>query len=250
MPLDRPIIPRSLVDEAFERIAEAIVVGEIQPGERIREANLARQLGISRGVLREAMQRLEGLKLVNRTSNIGVHVVGLSQNDLIELHTMREALEGLAAGLAATHMRDDEIKTLQTLLERHGRSKDLREGDGYYQALADEDFHVYIARGSRNGRLERTLCNELFFQLRLYRYRTTARPGRAKAAFAEHKAVVDAIAARDPERAEAAMRKHLKNARENLQWGGEALLVANSPGAKPAPVELSKRGAGKTAKAG
>jgi DNA-binding GntR family transcriptional regulator len=247
--LNQPILPRSLVDQAFERIAEAIVIGEIAPGERILEALLARQLGISRGVLREAMQRLEGLKLVTRTSNIGVRVIGLSETGLSELYTMREALEGMAARLAATHMEASEIRALQVLLERHGQSKDLRQGDGYYQALADQDFHALIARGSGNSRLEHTLCNELYFQLRLYRYRTSAPPGRARAAFAEHQAVVKAISARDPDRAEAAMRVHLSNSLANLKWSGEALVVApdsaapdKKPVKKPAAAKILRAG--------
>lgn len=222
MPLDRPITPRSLVDEAFDRIADAIVVGEIQPGERIREANLARQLGVSRGVLREAMQRLEGLKLVRRTSNVGVSVVGLSYDDLVELYVMRETLEGLAAGLCAVHMTERETATLETLLHRHGRSADLRSGDGYYQALADEDFHTAIARGSHNPRLEQMLRDELFRQMRLYRYRMSAPHGRARQAFEEHQAIVAAICERNPEKAERAMRTHLRNAREGLTWSDES----------------------------
>ncbi len=217
MSLDQPIVARSLVDQTFDRIADAIVVGDIQPGERIREALLARRLGISRGVLREAMQRLEGLKLVTRTSNIGVRVVGLSEQDLLDLYVMREALEGMAARLSAIHMPDEEVRELEALLERHGMKSDVREGASYYQS-ADEDFHFRIARGSRNSRLERTLCEELYYQLRLYRYRSSARPGRAVAALAEHRAVVEAIAARDPDRAEAAMRQHLRNAQSDISW--------------------------------
>ena len=190
--LDRPIVPRSLVDQAFDRIADAIVVGEIRPGDRIRDSLLARRLGISRGVLREAMQRLEGLKLVTRTSNIGVHVIGLSEQDMLDLYSMREALEGMAARLAAIHMPDDEVKALETLLDRHGEKNDVRKGEGYYQASEDEDFHFRIARGSRNQRLERTLCTELYYPLRLYRYRSSVRPGRASAALAEHREVVAA----------------------------------------------------------
>jgi DNA-binding GntR family transcriptional regulator len=222
MILGRPIVARSLVDEAFERIANAIVIGEIEPGERLREIHLATQFGVSRGVLREAMQRLEGLKLVRRTSNIGVFAVGLSRDDLFELYTVREALEGMAARMAATNILDDEIKSLQAQLERHGKSMDLQQGDGYFQYVADEDFHVFIARASRNGRLERTLCNEIYFQLRMYRYRSSSHPGRARSAFIEHRDVVDAIVARDPDRAEQAMRTHLRNARENLRWSDDA----------------------------
>lgn len=239
MPLDRPIIARSLVDEAFERIANGIVIGEIEPGERLRESQLAQQLGVSRGVLREAMQRLEGLKLVRRTSNIGVHVVGLSQEDLYELYTMREVLEGMAARLAAENIRDDEIKALQALLDRHGRSSDLQQGDGYFQYFADEDFHVFIARASRHSRLEKMLCNELYFQLRLYRYRSSSRPGRAKQAFAEHQEVVAAIAARDPDRAEAAIRQHLRNALANLKWNDGANDAKSKASTGAADTEAS-----------
>jgi DNA-binding GntR family transcriptional regulator len=220
--LDRPIVPRSLVDQAFDRIADAIVVGEIQPGDRIRESLLARRLGISRGVLREAMQRLEGLKLVTRTSNIGVHVIGLSEQDMLDLYSMREALEGMAARLAAIHMPDDDVKALEGLLDRHGAKTDVRQGEGYYQATADEDFHFQIARGSRNQRLERMLCTELYYPLRLYRYRSSVQPGRASTALAEHRQVVAAIAARDPDRAEAAIRGHIQNARANSSWQGIA----------------------------
>lgn len=222
MSLDQPIVARSLVDQAFHRIADAIVVGQIQPGERIRESLLARRLGISRGVLREAMQRLEGQNLVSRTSNIGVRVIGLSHQDLLELYAMREALEGMAARLAAIRMPDDEIEALRELLTRHGEKMDVKHGEGYYQASEDQDFHFRIARGSRNSRLQRTLTTELYYQLRLYRYRSSVRPGRASEALAEHMAVVDAIASRDPDRAEAEMRKHIQNSKSNLNWQGDA----------------------------
>ncbi len=239
MLLESPLVPSSLVDQAFERIADAIVMGEIQPGERVREALLARNLGISRGVLREAMQRLEGLKLVSRTSNIGVHVISLSQDDLYELYIVREALEGMAARLSAERMTQEERDGLRQLLDRHGKHKDLRRGDGYYQPSADEDFHFRIARGSRNERLIRSLCDELYYQLRLYRYRSSVRPGRAQLAFAEHQAVVDAICAGDGDKAEAAMRLHLRNARESLMWPSEE---APTP-AKAAPAARARRGA-------
>lgn len=247
MSLDRPIVPRSLVDQAFDRIADAIVVGEIPPGGRIRESLLAQRLGISRGVLREAMQRLEGLKLVTRTSNIGVHVIGLSQQDMHDLYSMREALEGMAARLAAVHMPDDEIRALERLLDRHGEHADVKQGEGYYQATADEDFHFRIARGSRNQRLERTLCNDLYYPLRLYRYRSSVRPGRASAALAEHRELVAALAARDPERAEATVRRHIQNARANYDWqeahpAPAATARSKAAGAERAAPRLNRAG--------
>jgi DNA-binding GntR family transcriptional regulator len=239
MTLDQPIVPRSLVDQAFSRIADAIVIGDIQPGARIREALLARRLGVSRGVLREAMQRLEGLKLVARTSNIGVHVMGLSEQDLLDLYSVREALEGMAARLAASRMPDDEIRALEALLLRHGEKQDVKHGEGYYQASEDEDFHFRIARGSRNGRLERTLCTELYYQLRLYRYRSSVRPGRASIALAEHREIVEAIAARNPDRAEAAMRRHIQNARSSLSWQAAASTLGPLQPAATAKVAVA-----------
>lgn len=212
-----PIEPQSsLADQAFQKLVEAISRGDFEPGQAIKEVRIAKQLGISRGPLREAMNRLEARNLVERRARFGVHIVRLSQKDLAELFTVREALEGMACRLAATSMSDQEIDALSNLLEEHGRSKGLRTGSDYYQGSADEDFHFRIVRGSSNTRLIKALCEDLYYQIRIYRYRSSVSPGRAHAAFEEHKAIVQALRARDPNRAEAAMRKHISNAQANL----------------------------------
>jgi len=92
----------SLADRAFDWIVNAIVRSEIAPGERLKEARIARQLAISRGTLREAMNRLEGRKIVERKRHLGVQDRGLLRRDLDELFTAREALEGMACRFAAT----------------------------------------------------------------------------------------------------------------------------------------------------
>jgi DNA-binding GntR family transcriptional regulator len=212
-----PIKPQSsLTDQAFHKLAEAISRGDFEPGQAISEVQIAKQLGISRGPLREAMNRLEARNLVERRPRFGVQVVRLSQKDLAELFTMREALEGLACRLAATSMSDQEIAALSALLEEHGRSKGVRTGSDYYQGSANEDFHFRIVRGSGNTRLIKALCEDLYYQIRIYRYRSSVSPGRAHAAFDEHKAIVKALRARDPDRAEAAMRNHISHAQANL----------------------------------
>src|SRR4051794_19411623 len=96
----QPIARGSLADEAFGKIVEAITAGDFKPGGRIAEAALARQLGISRGPLREALGRFEG-RLVERKPHVGVKVIDLSDKDLVELFAVREALEGMACRLAA-----------------------------------------------------------------------------------------------------------------------------------------------------
>ena len=231
----RPIAITSLVDEALAKIVRAITDGEFQPGERLSEAELARQLGISRGPLREALGRLEG-RLVVRTPRLGVSVISISREDLVELFTIREALEGMSCRLAAENVTDRDIIAIKDLLARHGRDPAVLSRRGYYQRTPDEDLHLQIAHCSRNQRIEQLLTDGLYYQLRLYRFRASARPGRAQAAYAEHQAVVAAIEARDPDRAEAAMRSHIRNSRDSM-------LAAMEPtAASPRPEEVPTAG--------
>lgn len=208
---------QSLVDTVTERLEAAIVAGELQPGRRISEQALASSLGVSRGPLREAIRRLEGRKLLERTPNIGVHVANISIQDLKQLLEVREALEGMACRLAATAMTDSEIDELRRLLAEHGRQEGVQVGTGYYQNPKDEDFHFCIAKGCRNKWLTEMLCDGLYDLLRVYRFKSSTRAGRAQQALNEHKAIVDAIASRDADLAEATMRRHLRNARAHIE---------------------------------
>lgn len=238
--LDKKVQAQSLVDVVAERIEAAIISGTLEPGSRLSEQALAASLGVSRGPLREAIRRLEGRKLLQRTPNIGVRVAALSMKDLNEILQVREALEGLAAGLAAKNMTDAEIAALKGLLEKHGQQKSVQEGKGYYQESKDFDFHFRIVTGSRNERLAEMLMGDLYHLLRIYRYKSSTKPGRAQQALQEHEEIVAAIAARDAVAAETKMREHLRNARlyveEQLAAGGESPSKA---AAKPA------RGAGR-----
>src|SRR5690348_16382159 len=96
----------TLSDQALERITELIIRGDLEPGSRVQEAVLARQLGISRGPLREAISRLEGRGLLIRVPHIGVKVANPSLEEILDLYMMREVLEGLACRLAAERLSD------------------------------------------------------------------------------------------------------------------------------------------------
>jgi DNA-binding GntR family transcriptional regulator len=211
----RPIVTASLSSEAFDKVVEAISSGEFDPGQRLSEAELARNLGISRGPLREALGRLEG-RLVKRTPRIGVHVISFTKDDLESLFLTREALEGMSARLAAERMTDEELGSLRGLLESHAHKPELAAGEAYVQRSLDEDFHFAIIRGAHCDRLERLLMEEIYYQLRIHRRKSSTQSGRAKAALSEHIQIVQALESRDPDRAEAAMRTHLRNARFNL----------------------------------
>lgn len=235
MPLLERLRTKTLADQAFERITEAIIQRELVPGERISEALLARRLGISRGSLREAIRRLEGHKLVTRAPHVGVRVADISPNDLQECFVIREALEGMGCRLAATHMTDVELAELDALLDRHARSEEVRSGASYYQGAGDFDFHFLIIRGSKNAKLIELLCDDLYYVTRIYRYRSSIAPGRARVAFEEHRAIAEALHARNPDLAETLMRRHIAHARQTLQEGSRATQPANDMEASVRP---------------
>jgi DNA-binding GntR family transcriptional regulator len=207
------LVSQSLAMLAYQRLEQAIMEGEIKPGERLTESSLARRFGISRGPLREAVGQLEGRRLVERISNQGARVVSLSQDDLLDLLTIRESLEGMACRLAAERISDREIDQLARLLSGHADTEPVRTGRGYFQGPGDGDFHHIILNACANQRLKGMLSGELYALLRLYRHQLSMRPGRPAAALAEHLAILDALRTRDGDRAEAAMRQHIRNSR-------------------------------------
>jgi DNA-binding GntR family transcriptional regulator len=231
MSLLKPIASASLAEIAFSSLVEAISAGEFEPGQRLSEAELARRFRISRGPLREALQRLEG-RLVTRQARVGVRVLELSSDALRELFTIREALEGVAAREATERARKIDITRLRNQLARHAKDPALKSGAAYKQGTFDNDFHASILRLAGNRRLEALLLDNLYYQLRLYRYRSSARSGRALKALGEHVAIVDAIESGDAEAAEKAMRVHIRNA--YLSLGQDKVAETSGRNAKSA----------------
>ena len=218
----------SLAAKAFDRLIDAIEKGELPLGSRIREAPLARQFGISRGPLREALRRLEGRKLVEHSPNLGVRIIALSLNDVVEIFQMREVLEGAACRLATERMSDRELDDLSRLLEKHQTQVQRQRGEAYFQRAGDLDFHFRIAQGSGNKRLVQMLCDELYYLVRIHRYRSSFRPGRSFKALEEHHAIVEAMRSRDAARAEQLMRAHIAGATRSLAEDGR-LAEATRP---------------------
>lgn len=212
------IIRRTLADQVFDRVVDAIVLGEIAAGTSISEMEIAERFGVSRAPAREAIYRLEAKGLVTRTAHLGARVVALSLDDLRSLYEIREAMEGMACRLAAERVDDATLIELGRDLERHGQQIE-GAARGYYQGGGDQDFHFRIAAASGNARLERTLCDNLYDVMRLYRFRSSLKPGRARQALDEHHAILEALRARDPDRAEAAMRAHIRHSWLNIQTG-------------------------------
>lgn len=204
-------------DEAFDCLQTAIVKGDLAPGEKIGEVELCSRFNLTRGPLREALGRLESRGLLVRRPHAGVKVVSVSPEELIELYLIRETMEGLAARQAAERMTDQEIRDLQATLDSHETMIEQARGQAYYQAEGDYDFHHRIATGSRNTKLAQMLLGDLYYMVRMYRYRLSQFSGRPHKALSEHRSIADAIAGRDGELAEFLMKRHINAARKNIE---------------------------------
>lgn len=213
-----PIATSSVVDTLTKRIETAIVTGQLPAGSRLSEQALATLFGVSRGPLREALRSLEGRGLIERKHNIGARVASLSANDLEELLVVRDALEGAAARLAAERMSAEDIAELVKVAESDAQGGTVTTPDisSVFESNGDRDFHLMIIRGSRNERLIRLLTGDMFYLFRIYRLRSSVRAGRSVQAALEHRSIASAIAARDPEGAEKAMRHHLNKSYESM----------------------------------
>jgi DNA-binding GntR family transcriptional regulator len=207
--------PITSSDKTFYQLRKDIVDGVIASGSKLSEMELSARYSVSRAVIREAINRLESFRLVERKANIGARVVALSPEGLNELYQVREALEGMAAKLAASHMTDQEIIDLNQLLSTH--LKNIQSGENYYQEAGDVDFHYRIILGSKNSHLISTLIDGIYHLIRMYRVQLGMSGPRVSTAFDEHKNIVQAISNRDAELAEMLMRRHIVYTRKSLE---------------------------------
>ena len=221
---------QTLSEQVYDELKESIISGEIAQGSKITEAVLAKKYGISRGPLREAIHKLEGIRLLVRVPHAGTRVVTLTASMMEEIYSVREALEGMSARLAAERMSDADIVQLQELLEKHQATIDQTAGKQYFQREGDLDFHYRIALASNNQFLMQLLSSELYQLLRICRYQSSQAPERPIKALNEHRHIVAAIADRDPELAEMLMRRHINgawNIVKNL-FQNDAINVTNN----------------------
>lgn len=202
----------TLASRTYESIKVDIIDGTLAQGLKIVESDLALKYGISRGPLREAIHRLEQIKLVIRIPHAGSRVVTLNSKMMEDIYTARESLEGMAARLAARLMPDDDIKSLHRLLDQHEQNINDAEGKVYFQSEGDIDFHFRIAAASQNQWILENLNGELYQLIRIGRRQSGRMPSRPAAALAQHRQITSAIEQRDEELAELLMRRHISGA--------------------------------------
>lgn len=204
----------TLGDDVFERIVELIYNCELPPGSIVSEATLAARFGLSRGPIREAVRRLQGIQLVSRESFMRARVITLEPDSVRDLFGMRGALEGYACRLAAEKMPDDAIKELAQALDADRQTAKQSTVD--VPTAASFDFHERIVRASGNQRIIDTLCGDLYHLLRMYRRWSGATGERKSLALTEHRQILMAVRNRDGELAESLMRSHIDRAADNI----------------------------------
>ena len=210
-----------LADTVLSELVARIHDGRLPQGAPINEAAIAEEFGVSRGPVREALRRLQGIQLVSREPYVKARVVTLTQEGARELFEMRMALEGMACRLAAERMSNEEIGGLVRELEQDRQRTLADRGAGARSAANAHvpkafDLHERIVRASGNSRIIDALCGDLYHLLRMYRGRSGAVPERKSQAYAEHWQLVRALKARDGELAESLMRSHVARAADHL----------------------------------
>jgi DNA-binding GntR family transcriptional regulator len=194
--------------DAYAALHAAIVAGELSPGERLIEEELAERLGLSRGAVRGAILRLGHEGLVVRERNRGARVRRFTPAEAIEILEARASLESLAAGYAAMRRTEDEARELRGILADMARLLD--EGELLSISERNAVLHRRILEISRHA-VARDICSRLHSQMVRFQFRTVLAPGRPPKSLAEHDRIVSAIDARDRAGAEQAMRDHLTN---------------------------------------
>lgn len=202
----------TIADHICHQLKNDIIEGKLAQGSKIIEEDLAKDYGSSRGPIREAIRRLEGMRLVERVPHAGARVVTLTAEIMHDLYIVREALEGMSARLAAKQMDDSEVNALWELIEVHEQAVDNKEGEHYFLREGDLDFHFRIAHSSGNKWLIHLLGSELYQLMRICRHRSASVESRSNVALSEHRHIVEAIAKRDGELAEMLMRRHITGA--------------------------------------
>ena len=192
--LNAPLARSTLPQAAAERLRALIVEGTLAPGTRLNERELSEQLGLSRTPLREAFRLLASEGLLDQLPNRGVQVAALSRDDVRQAFEVMAALEGLAGELAAARVAPADLAALETMqaeLEDAHRRRDL---PAYYRV--NRAIHDRLQAVAGNGLLGRT-CETINARLHALRFRSNLNDAKWARAVAEHRAMLDALAARD-----------------------------------------------------
>ena len=208
--------PTSLSEQIFLRLEEDIINGTYPRGATFSENSLVEKLGVSRTPIREAIHRLQEEHLIDITSK-GITILGVTNEDLLDIYEIRVRIEGLAAAFCAVRASDEDLEELTEAIGLQEYYVNLHDADRIKSF--DSTFHEVIYRLSGSAVL-RDILIPLHKKVQRFRKVSVESDCRASESLIAHKAIYEAIMAHDPVRAEEAMLRHVKNAKAHIQKSG------------------------------
>jgi len=199
---------RSMQDIVFETQRDEILSGKLRPGQSLSTLSLAKRLGVSRTPVREALNRLISIGLVENASYRGCSVRKLSVEEVIEVYYIRAALAGVCARLATKRITEAQKKKLAALCEK--MEKDRPHEDLKAMLHQNFEFHNIIFKAAHSPSVE-ALALQYYHQSEQFRVLSLELPGRFEEVFREHREILQAILDGDAERAERSSREHQLN---------------------------------------
>ena len=197
-----------LRDVVFKTLRQAILKGELEPGERLMEIQLAERLGVSRTPIREAIRKLELEGLVLMIPRRGAEVAKISEKNLRDVLEVRRSLEELAIDLACQRIQEEELETLREAQKEFAAA--IAAGDAMEIAQTDEKFHEIIYSSTGNQKLMQILSN-LREQMYRYRLEYIKDANKRQILLVEHEQILKALSLRHVQEAKLAVREHIDN---------------------------------------
>ena len=197
-----------LRDVVFKTLRQAILKGELEPGERLMEIQLAERRGLSRTPIREAIRKLELERLVLMIPRRGAEVAKISEKNLRDVLEVRRSLEELAIDLACQRIQEEELETLREAQKEFAAA--ISAGDAMEIAQTDEKFHEIIYSGTGNQKLMQILSN-LREQMYRYRLEYIKDANKRQILLVEHEQILKALSLRHVQEARLAVREHIDN---------------------------------------
>lgn len=200
--------------DVVDRIRDAILNGEFLPNERLVEADLIAKYQVGRAAVRMALAELEKEYLVVREPNRGARVRAISLEEAIEITEVRALLEVLVAQKAAERVTAQQMDKLRAIIDQMTKAQANADLSQYSQLNRTLHKRLYDIAGHETAK--RMIVN-LRAQIVRYQFRASLMPGRTDVSLAEHQGIVDAVCAKDPVAAGAAMQKHMTSVTETLR---------------------------------
>ena len=202
-----------LRDVVFNTLRQAILTGELKPGERLMEIHLANKLGVSRTPIREAIRKLELEGLVTMIPRRGAEVAQITEKSMSDVLEVRRAVDALCVELACERITDRELEALKEACK--GFEEAVNSGDVKKIAQADVAFHDIIVRATGNQRLVQ-LVNTLSEQMYRYRFEYIKDVSQHQSLVEEHSVIYESLLKKDKQTASEAAKLHIDNQEKTI----------------------------------